>query len=157
MIDFRYAMWAFAAGTLIPAMAILNARLGRILGEPAHAAVVLFAVGLFAASAANVALTRRFPSLVALSASSPINFAGGAIVAFYVLSVTMLAPRFGIGNVILFAMTAQILTAALIDHFGLFGAPVRRLTTGRFLGIAILFAGLAISQLATTNPNEPEI
>jgi transporter family-2 protein len=41
-----YALWAFAAGALIPLMAILNAGLARAVGGPVQAAVCLFTVGL---------------------------------------------------------------------------------------------------------------
>jgi hypothetical protein len=33
-----HAAWAASAGALIPVMAVLNARLGRVLGEPSLAA-----------------------------------------------------------------------------------------------------------------------
>jgi transporter family-2 protein len=79
----------------------------------------------------------------------PVNFVGGLIVGFYILSITMLAPRFGVGTAILFVMTAQIVTSAGIDHAGLFGATVRPLTLLRLGGLVLLLAGLAITQLAT--------
>lgn len=76
------------------------------------------------------------------------NLSGGLIVAFYVLSVTLLAPRFGIGNAILFVMVAQIFTSAAIDHFGLFGAILRPVSLLRAGGLAVLLLGLVISQVA---------
>lgn len=57
----------------------------------------------------------------------------------------MLAPRFGVGNAMLFVMTAQILTFAAIDHFALFGASVRPLDTMRIAGLAMMLAGLAVT------------
>ncbi|MFZ8458435.1 DMT family transporter, partial [Staphylococcus aureus] len=78
----------------------------------------------------------------------PIDFAGGLIVGFYVLSITVLAPAFGVGNAILFVMVAQIFTSAAIDHFALFGAALRPVSLLRALGLVVLLVGLAISQLA---------
>ena len=142
-----YAVWAAAAGALIPFMAILNGRLGRALGEPVLAPVILFAVGFLTALSIGLALTGQVPDLRQALAARPIDFAGGAIVAGYVISITLLAPRFGIGNAILFVMTAQIFTSALIDHLGLLGAAIRPLTITRLWGLAIMLAGLALTQI----------
>ncbi|MEQ1511993.1 MAG: DMT family transporter [Lysobacteraceae bacterium] len=152
MMYLRYAVWASMAGMFIPVMAVLNARLGRTLGEPLHAAFILFAVGLLATGLASLAFTGRLPSPAALRLVAPINFAGGAIVGFYIFSITLLAPRFGVGNAILFVMTAQIFTSAAIDHFGLFDAAVRPMTALRAGGLALLLAGLWISQLSAQTP-----
>ncbi len=152
MLFIRYAVWAAAAGAFIPVMAVLNARLGRTLGEPLHAVVLLFGVGLLVSLGASLLLTGRLPSWGALAGASPINLTGGFIVAFYVLSVTLLAPRFGIGNAILFVMIAQIFMSAAIDHYGLFGAATRPVSLLRMGGLAIMLAGLAIAQLAPSRP-----
>jgi transporter family-2 protein len=144
----RYALWAVLAGAFIPVMAILNARLGKALGAPTHAAFILFAVGLVVTGAASLLFAGRLPLPAALGAVAPANFVGGVIVAFYILSITMLATRFGVGNAILFAMAAQIVTSAVIDHFGLFGATLRPMTVVRAAGIGVLLVGLTITQLA---------
>jgi bacterial/archaeal transporter family-2 protein len=129
-------------------MAALNARLGRALGEPVHAVWCLFAVGLLAVSAVSLAISGRLPSPSALRSVPPASWAGGFIVALYVLSVTLLVPRLGVGATILFAVSAQIVTSALIDHFGLLGVPARPRRAARALGLAILILGLVIAQLA---------
>lgn len=143
-----YALWSAAAGALIPVMAVLNGRLGRAFGAPSFAVVILFAVGLAAALAAHQTLSGRWGGLEPGATLSPIDFAGGLIVAFYVISVTLLAPRFGIGNAILCIMVAQIGVSAAIDHYGLFGAAVRPVDLVRVGGIVVMVIGLAITQLA---------
>ena len=148
MTDLRYALWAAAAGALIPVMAALNARLGRSLGDPGHAAMVLFAVAFAATSLVCLAFSGGGPSLSALAAAQPIDFSGGLIVAGYVLSITLLVRAFGVGNAILFVVTAQLFTSTAIDHFGLFGAAIRPLTGLRALGLALLLGGAALTQLA---------
>lgn len=152
MIKFiGYAAWAAAAGALIPVMAVLNARLGKVLGEPAHAPVILFFVGLLTATIVSLAATGRLPNPQLLGNAKAIDFAGGAIVAGYVISVTLLAPRFGVGNAILFVMTAQIFTSAAIDHFGLFGAAVRPVNLLRVAGLAVMLGGLTLTQLGNAS------
>jgi bacterial/archaeal transporter family-2 protein len=144
-----YAFWAAMAGALIPFMAVLNARLGKTLGEPTHAPVVLFLVALLTAIIVSMISTHQFPNLMLLTQAKSIDFAGGAIVAAYVISMTLLAPRFGVGNAILFVMTAQIVTSAAIDHFGLFGALHRPLDMVRIIGLIVMLCGLVLSQMGS--------
>jgi transporter family-2 protein len=148
MSTVSYAIWAFAAGALIPLMAILNAGLARAVGGPVQAAVMLFAVGLVSSLLVAATATARIPELTTLARIPFAQFAGGIIVAFYVLSITFLAPRFGVGNAILFAVTAQLLSSAAIDHYGLAGASLRPLTATRLLGLAIVIIGLVLTQIA---------
>ncbi len=147
MSTVSYAVWAFAAGALIPLMAILNAGLARAAGGPVQATVLLFATGLFASLLLAATTTVRIPELQALVRTAPANYAGGLIVGFYILSITFIAPRFGVGNAILFAVTAQLLTSAAIDHFALAGATLRPLTAIRAVGLSIVIAGVVLTQI----------
>ena len=148
MSTVSYALWAFAAGALIPLMAILNAGLARGVGGPIQAAVILFATGLVASLLVAAMATVRIPQLSAIARIAPAQYAGGVIVAFYVLSITFLAPRFGVGNAILFAVTAQLFSSAVIDHFALAGAALRPLTPLRVVGLTIVISGVVLTQIA---------
>jgi len=147
MLNFSFALWAFVAGALIPVMGILNAGLARSSGSPVFATVVLFAVGFTAALLLALATSTRIPDLALLARAPLAQYTGGLIVSFYVISITFLAPRFGIGNAILFAVSAQLVTAAAIDHFAFAGAALRPLTPIRAIGLLVVVAGVAITQL----------
>jgi transporter family-2 protein len=142
-----YALWAFAAGALIPLMAILNAGLARAMGGSVQAAVILFTIGLMTSLLVAATAAVRIPELPTIVCIPLAQFAGGVIVAFYVLSITFLAPRFGVGNAILFAVTAQLLSSAAIDHYALAGASLRPLTSMRVLGLTIVIIGLILTQI----------
>jgi len=148
MSSITYAGWAFAAGALIPLMAILNAGLARATGGTIAATVLLFATGLIASLVLAAATRTQMPTIQTLIRIPPPQYAGGLIVGFYILSITFLAPRFGVGNAILFAVTAQLLTSAFIDHFALAGAAPRPLTTVRAVGLFIVVAGVVITQIS---------
>jgi transporter family-2 protein len=148
MSSVSYALWAFAAGALIPLMAILNAGVARTAGGQIQATVILFAIGLIASLLLALVTMVRLPGLPTLLRVAPYQYAGGVIVGFYVLSITFLAPRFGVGNAILFAVAAQLMTSALIDHFALAGAALRPLTTLRALGLLIVITGVVITQIS---------
>ena len=138
-----YASIMFLAGIGIPVLASLNASLGTRIGSPAVAALCLFFIA-FLATGMVVAATGTGAAKL-LSVQPKHLFLGGLLVAFYVLSITYIAPHFGVGNAILFVLLGQLVAAALIDHFGLFGAKVAPLSLTRAAGLAIIAAGFSIT------------
>ena len=139
-----YAAIMFAAGIGIPILAGLNAALGTRIGSPAAAALVLFLVALSVATVAT--LVTGPAALKAIPAQPKHLFLAGLCVAFYVLSVTYIAPHFGVGNAVFFVLLGQLVAAACIDHFGLFGARVTPLSFTRASGLALMAAGLVLTQ-----------
>ena len=140
------AVIMFAAGIGIPLLAALNARLGANIGSPAAAATILFVVAFLTAGATMIITG---PGAVRALPAQPAHlFFAGVLVAFYVLTITWIAPTFGIGNAVFFVLLGQLVSAALIDHFGLFGAQVTPVSPMRFVGIAVMAAGVALTQLA---------
>lgn len=133
------------AGIGIPVLAAMNANLGQRLGSPASAALVLFAVAGVTALVAVLVFGGRFTSL---GAAPKHLFLAGALIAFYVLSITWIAPSFGVGNAVFFVLLGQLVSAALIDHFGLFGAQVTPITPTRLAGLAVMGAGVFLTQIA---------
>ncbi|MCB1390754.1 MAG: DMT family transporter [Rhodobacteraceae bacterium] len=143
----RHAAIMLAAGIGIPILAALNAQLGARIGSPTVAAVVLFCVAL--AGAVAVMMMTQGPGGFAHLSSQPWHlFLGGCFVCFYVLSVTFVAPRFGVGNAVFVVLLGQMLSAAAIDQFGLFGALVRPITAMRAAGIGFMALGLYLIQRA---------
>ena len=142
----HHALIMFAAGVGIPVLAALNARLGANIGAPAAAAVVLFLVAL---ASAGTVLAATGPAALARVAGQPWHlFLGGVLVAFYVLSVTWIAPVFGVGNAVFFVLLGQLVSASAIDFLGLLGARPVPVSGLRVAGLVLMAAGLALTQLA---------
>jgi len=139
-----YAVLALTAGALIPVMATLNGSLGTHLGSASYAALILFAVGFV--SVATWIVVTGTPLPASLRNTSALHFTGGIIVAFYILGITFLAPRFGLSNAIFCVVVAQILSSAVIEHFGLLGADLRPFDTQRALGAALLVGGTFLAR-----------
>lgn len=134
----------FVAGLGIPVLASLNAALGARIGSPAMAACALFLVALIAA--ASVAAVSG-PKPVHLLLSAPKHlFLAGLFVAFYILSITWIAPRMGVGNAIFFVLLGQLVGALIIDHFGLLGAKAFPLDPWRAFGFVLMAAGVWATQ-----------
>ncbi|WP_223428866.1 DMT family transporter [Tateyamaria pelophila] len=142
----QYALIMLLAGVGIPILAALNAALGTRLGSPAAAATVLFLVAL---TASVLFLLLFGGSGIGKVAAAPKHLLlGGVLVAFYVLSITYIAPQFGVGNAVFFVLLGQLISAAAVDHFGLFGAQATTLGATRMGGIALMAAGVWMTQLA---------
>ncbi|MEL7099499.1 MAG: DMT family transporter [Pseudomonadota bacterium] len=141
-----YSLVMLLAGVGIPVLAALNAALGRLIGSPASAAVVLFVVALLV-SLATALITGIRP--IALVGGAPRHLLlAGALIAFYVLTITYIAPHFGVGNAVFFVLLGQLISAAAIDHFGLFGAQVSPLNLTRAAGIGLMAFGVWVTQQA---------
>lgn len=142
----HYALTMLLAGIGIPVLAALNAALGVRLGNPAAAAVILFLVALIVAA---VAFAISGAGGMARVTHAPAHlFLAGALIAFYVLSITYIAPHFGVGNAVFFVLLGQLVSAAAIDHFGLFGAQATALSAARAGGIALMAVGVWLTQQA---------
>ena len=140
-----YALTMLAAGIGIPVLAALNAALGQRLGSPYAAGVILFVVALLAAIVV-VLLTGTAP-FSRLPGTPKHLFLAGLLVAFYVLSITSVAPHFGVGNAVFFVLLGQLFSTALIDHFGLFGAQITPFSAWRAGGIGLMVAGIWMTQI----------
>ncbi|MEM8823599.1 MAG: DMT family transporter [Pseudomonadota bacterium] len=140
------AVIMFAAGMGIPILAALNARLGANIGGPAAAAFVLFLVAL---ATAALAMLLTGPGALVRVAGQPWHlFGAGVLIAIYVLSVTWIAPVFGVGNAVFFVLMGQMVSAAVIDQFGLFGAKAVALSPLRVGGLVLMAGGLVLTQFA---------
>jgi bacterial/archaeal transporter family-2 protein len=142
----HYAIIMALAGVGIPVLAALNAQLGGRIGSPAAAATVMFVVACLASLA--VALIVGPQGFAKLGAAPKHLFLAGLLIAFYLLSITFIAPHFGIGNAVFFVLLGQLVSAALIDHFGLFGAQISPVSLTRAAGIATMAVGVWITQQA---------
>ena len=137
---------AFAAGAAIAAQASMNAHLGLLLGNPAHATVVAFSVGLLvlvaglsvAGQPLDLDAARAVPAYLWVSGGL---LSSGAIVAFY-----WLIPRMGIGPMMSAALAGQLLLAMALSHVGAFGQPVVPFTLKRLLGAGTLLLGVLLVQ-----------
>ena len=140
-----YALVMLLAGIGIPVLAALNAGLGTRLGSAVAAGAILFVVAL--SCTVLVLVVFDTPSALAKAAGTPKHlFLAGVLVAFYVLSITYVAPRFGVGNAVFFVLLGQLISAAAIDHFGLFGAQISPLSLSRAAGIGLMAAGVFVTQ-----------
>ena len=133
---------ALAAGALIPVQAAANAALSKSIGgNVPFAALTLFIVAVMATVVGTLLTGQQVPSAAALRSAPWWGYIGGLIVAFYVFTITFLAPRLGVGTAISLIVTGQVMAALTIDHFGLLRSLTFPLTPPRILGAALMTLG----------------
>lgn len=140
----QYALIMTLAGIGIPILAALNAALGQKIGSPAAAAAVLFTVAFV--TCAMVVIVTGPQALTRVASAPKYLLLAGVLIAFYVLSITYIAPHFGIGNAVFFVLLGQLISAATIDHFGLFGARMSPIDATRAFGIGLMALGVFVTQ-----------
>jgi transporter family-2 protein len=135
----------FATGIGIPLMATLNAGLGRQLASPSAATFILYAVGLVL-SLGVMMVSGGFPAVEKFRGIGPHFYMGAVFVVFYIISITWAGPKIGIGNAVFFVLLGQLIAAAAIDHFGLWGAVQSAITPKRVLGIGVMAVGVYLAR-----------
>ncbi len=143
-----YSIMMLFAGVCVPVLAIFNASLGRELNSPAAACMVLCVVAFI--SSTVVLFVTGPSSLVKVLDCSKYLLLGGVFFSVYILSITFIAPKIGLGNAVFFILVGQIVSATIIDHFGLFGATPFTITAQRFGGASLMMFGLWLTQNANT-------
>jgi transporter family-2 protein len=139
--SFFYVLIMFVAGLGIPTMAALNGGLGARLQSPALASVILFFAALLVA-VPYLLITQGIPKTI-YSASIPWYFYGGGLfVMFYIVTITWVAPHFGLSNAVAFVLLGQLVAMSAIDHFGLFGVLKNALSTQRCMGLLLMAVGV---------------
>lgn len=140
---------ALIAGALVPFQAGTNALLGRALGHPLWATIASLLVSLICVIPLILALRLPFPKLGdAFQAPGWIWFGGLAGVIF-ITAALMLVPRLGGTGFIACVIAGQMVTALIIDHFGLMGLAEKSASFGRISGVLVIFLGVMIVQRFT--------
>lgn len=138
---FIYASIMFIAGLGIPIMAALNGALGNKLQSSALASAILFSFALLIA-AIYLVVTEGIPQKFYAPNTPWYFYCGGFFVMFYIITITWVAPRFGLSNAIAFVLLGQLIAMSVIDHFGLIGAPQYTLSLQRTISLIFMAAGV---------------
>jgi transporter family-2 protein len=140
--DIIYFALALITGALIPIQAATNSTFSKSIGNPIITGLMVFIVGLIGMLLFVLFSKTAFPTVQELS-SAPLHcYLGGIIVALYVVMITILAPRIGVGPAIGLIVTGQIICAVVIDHFGLFQVVVQPISIKRATGLLLMIFGV---------------
>jgi bacterial/archaeal transporter family-2 protein len=139
-----YLLLAFVTGAGVAAQSVFNARLGFLLGGPIWAAAAQFVVGLLLLLLVAAATRQPAPVNVDLGGAPWWVWTGGAFGAAFIVVVILLTARIGATLTLASAIVGQLTAALVVDHYGLFGGTVVRLTPLRVIGVALLLLGVTL-------------
>jgi transporter family-2 protein len=139
-----YLLIAFVTGAGFAVQSVINARLRVVLGGPLWAAIVQFVVGLVLL--VSVALLTRQPAPITtgLGRAPWWLWTGGAFGATFIFVTIVLTPKLGAALTLASLIVGQLTAALVVDHYGLFGATVIRLSPFRVLGAGLLLLGVTL-------------
>ncbi|WP_462151908.1 DMT family transporter [Pseudoalteromonas xiamenensis] len=143
-------LWPIAlfAGSCIAVQAAMNARLGQHFNNAWLATSYAFLTSFLLIG--FVLIVTQFKSLSAqfeqlqTSAIPWYLWLSCCLSVIGVGSMYWLIPKMGVGNLMSYALTGQLLMAMLISHFGLFDSPQKLLSTTKLVGATLLIFGILL-------------
>jgi transporter family-2 protein len=133
-------------GAAIALQAAWNARMRAAVGNPVLSAFLSVSVTFLVLSVIVVSGVPGRGSLTRIG-TAPWWAWGGGFAGAYVLVITLVAlPRIGAALAVACLVLGQMVTAMLLDSTGWFGMPRLEPTSGRFVGMALVVAGVALLQ-----------
>ncbi|MGI8479975.1 MAG: DMT family transporter [Gaiellaceae bacterium] len=138
------ALLALAAGFGGAVQIAVQGRLGDRVGSLEAVATASLIGALVAVTV--LVLARRSLAGVGEALGSPKwMLLGGVMSALIILAITVAGPRIGIVATSAVLIAAQFTLATVIDRQGWFGVERIAVTWPRLLGVALLFAGAALT------------
>jgi bacterial/archaeal transporter family-2 protein len=131
-------------GTSFVIQQAVNADLRRTLDSSAWAGFVSYAGGALCMLALAFGLRSPLPSLSAWSSVHWFAWTGGLFGAIYIAISILLVRSMGAAAFVALIVTGQMISALLVDHYGLFGMPQSGLDVQRLIGAALLIGGVVL-------------
>ena len=137
-------LFAVTAGAGVAAQAVINGRLRFILGAPVWAATAQFVVGLLMLVLFATLSRQSLPAAADIARAPWWMWTGGFFGAFFILMAVVTTPVLGAALMLASSIVGQLAAALVIDHYGLFGATVIRVSPTRLIGVVFLAVGVIL-------------
>ncbi|RLT90132.1 MULTISPECIES: DMT family transporter [unclassified Ketobacter] len=139
------ALLALLAGAAIATQASMNARLGVLLDSSMWATAIVFGVSFVAMLMMALASSLQTPDWSgAINIPIYLWFSGGLLAATGVGLFYYLIPRMGLGPMMSYALTGQLIIAIISSHYGWFELPIKPITLSRSTGVIALIVGIVL-------------
>ena len=135
----------FIVGALIPIQAVLNTRLGKQTGGPLMGSLLSFLTGLICLAILNLAANANAVISLKPAATAPWHiWLGGIIGAIFVGYITWINQQQGVALTFALVVSGQIFMSLMMDNFGWFGAAIQGMTPEKYVGAALIVAGVLL-------------
>lgn len=129
------------AGVAITIQSGVNSQLRSAIQHPLMAAFISFVVGTIALAIILIFSRNTVPALTQYSDIAWYKYTGGLLGAFVVTVTLVAVAQIGAGNMFVLIVAGQLITAVLMDHFGVLGLQPNPISVQKFFGICLLIAG----------------
>jgi len=137
-----FVLLTLLVGVCFPVMAASNGILGKSLGSPFVATLLVFQLGSVLL-VLLIALTKPvLPPAIQLLRIDWKVWLGSCIVILNLLTFTIVPGRIGIANMVVLFTAGQLISAVVAEHFGLLHFPVHSINWQRILGVFFLILGV---------------
>lgn len=120
----------------------VNGQLGTLLGSAVGSALVSFAIGVLCLLL--LVLLTRTPWRGVGEGGPWWMWTGGVLGATLVFANAFLAPILGTGLTVVLTLSGMLVASLLIDTFGFFGSPKRRIRPAQLLGLLLILLGVVL-------------
>lgn len=136
---------AFFAGAAIAIQAAMNAQLGVLLRSSMIGTSIAFLFACIFTVSAMLFSIKQYPLLIEIkSVPMYLWFSGGALSAIGVGIFYYLIPKMGVGSMMSYALSGQILIAIVASHFGWFDQPVKPINIKIIAGVISFIVGIVL-------------
>ena len=130
------------AGATLAVQVGLNATMREHAGSPMAAALVNFAVGTVFLAVAVFSARGSFAELAQATGAPWWAWGAGIFGGLYIAASAAFGPAIGGATFLALIVAGQMVTALVLDHYGLLGFPVRPLDAWRFAGALLVISGM---------------
>ncbi|MBC3942399.1 DMT family transporter [Sphingomonas albertensis] len=119
-----------------------NAALAKASGSVWLASLVSFAMGTAILFAIWAAADRTMPAT--LKGAPGWAWLGGLYGACFVAALAYASPRLGLASALTIAVASQLVTALVLDRFGLLGLTAQPISLMRVAGVVLVIGGVLL-------------
>ena len=139
-----YILLALLIGASIPVQVAANTTLRAFLGHPFWVSVAIFALGFALSLLLALGARVNAPRLADVPVVPLWAWSAAFLAILYQVGTIVAGPRLGAASLIGLIIAGQLVTALVIDHFGLLNFELHPANWQRLLGAAFLLVGVTL-------------
>ena len=140
-----FVLLAMVIGASVVVQASINGELRFLVGDPYRTALISTTVStLFLIVLSTVVVGRPVPDGSVFTGAPWWMWVGGVLGAIYVAAAAVLISKLGSAVMFTLIILGQLMTAVVMDHFGMIGLDKHPVTAPRIIGIALVLIGVVL-------------
>jgi transporter family-2 protein len=140
-----FVLLAMVIGASVVVQASINGELRFLVGDPYRTALISTTVStLFLIVLSTVVVGRPVPDGSVFTDAPWWMWVGGVLGAIYVAAAAVLISKLGSAVMFTLIILGQLVTAVVMDHFGMIGLDRHPVTAPRIIGISLVLIGVVL-------------